>query len=339
MTDTRWAATKFTVFVIIMAVLTGFLYLAFSSARTGNTHDYSAVFSEVSDLRSGASVRVAGVRAGTVSSVTLETDKRVTVKFDVDDKIQLTSGTRVAVRYLNLVGDRYLELIDGPGSTRPLRPGSVIPMDRTSPALDLDLLLGGLKPVIRGLNARDVNALTASLLQIMQGQEGTLGSLLSNTSSLSSTLADNGQVVTQLIDNLKDTLATLSKDGDKFSATIDRLERLVSGLDQDRDQIGAAIEALDTGTASVADLLAQTRPPLAGTIRQVQRLATNLDQDKSKLGEALARAPENFRKVARTGAYGSWIQYYICDITVRVNDRYGRVAVLPTLKQNYGRCQ
>ena len=62
----------------------------------------------------------------------------------------LTTGTKAAVRYLNLVGDRYLELVDGPGSTRILPAGAQIPVDRTAPALDLDLLLGGLKPVIQG---------------------------------------------------------------------------------------------------------------------------------------------------------------------------------------------
>src|SRR5699024_7814385 len=125
-------------------------------------------------LKSGDTVRVAGIRVGTVNSVALRPDKKVVVKFDADRNIALTDGTKAAVRYLNLVGDRYLELIDGPGSTKRLPAGTQIPVDRTAPALDLDLLLGGLKPVIRGLNAQDVNALTSSLIQVFQGQGGTL---------------------------------------------------------------------------------------------------------------------------------------------------------------------
>ena len=96
------------------------------------------------------------------------------VTFDADRDVVLTTGTKAAVRYLNLVGDRYLELVDGPGSTKVLPAGSQIPPDRTAGALDLDLLLGGLKPVIQGLNPQDVNALTASLIQVFQGQGGTL---------------------------------------------------------------------------------------------------------------------------------------------------------------------
>ena len=81
--------------------------------------------------------------------------------------------------------------------------GAQIPVDRTAPALDLDLLLGGLKPVIQGLNPQDVNALTTSLVQILQGQGGTLESLFSKTSSFSNSLADNNQVIEQLIDELR----------------------------------------------------------------------------------------------------------------------------------------
>src|ERR1700722_16515138 len=83
------------------------------------------------------------------------TRQEVLVTFDADRGVVLSNGTRAVVRYLNLVGDRYLELVDGPGSTRVLPGGAQIPVDRTAPALDLDLLLGGLKPVITGLNPHD----------------------------------------------------------------------------------------------------------------------------------------------------------------------------------------
>jgi phospholipid/cholesterol/gamma-HCH transport system substrate-binding protein len=322
-----------------MIVLTACLFLVFGQFRGGDSHTYSAIFDDVSDLQSGDTVRVAGARVGTVSDVRLEEDNTVTVTFDADNGVKLTTGTQAAVRYLNLVGDRYLELADTPGSTRPLSPGSVIPAERTHPALDLDLLLGGLKPVIQGLNARDVNALSASLLQIMQGQEGTLESLLTKTSSFTATLADNGQVVQQLIDNLKEVLSTVSKDGAQFSALLDRLERLVTELSNERDPIGDAIDALDKGTASIADLLTEARTPLAGTVDQLNRLAPNLAEEKDRLDVALQKAPENYRKLVRIGSYGNFLQLFLCGVTLRLNDPTGKVLVLPTLKPNYGRCK
>jgi phospholipid/cholesterol/gamma-HCH transport system substrate-binding protein len=338
MTGYHSSIIKFTAFAVVMAVLSTLLFFVFGEYRTGSASGYSAVLTDASRLKAGDSVRVAGIRVGTVDGVSVLSDRRVEVKFDADPAVVLTTGTKAAVRYLNLVGDRYLDLVDGPGSTRVMPAGSQIPVDRTAPALDLDLLLGGLKPVIQGLNAHDVNALTASLLQIFQGQGGTLDSLLSKTSSFSNALADNSQVIEQLIDNLNTVLATLAKDGDQFSSAIDRLEHLVSGLSADRDPIGAAITSLSNGTASIADLLTNARPPLAGTVDQLNRLAPLLDQDKGRLDSQIQKLPEDYRKLQRLGAYGSFIQFYICGISVRVTDLQGRTAVFPWIKQENGRC-
>jgi phospholipid/cholesterol/gamma-HCH transport system substrate-binding protein len=338
MGSARATFLKFAAFVVVMAVLTAFLFLIFGQYRTGATNGYSAVFADASRIKSGDSVRVAGIRVGTVHSVSLRPDKTVVVTFDTDRSVVLTTGTKAAVRYLNLVGDRYLELVDGPGSTRLLPAGSQIPPDRTEPALDLDLLLGGLKPVIQGLNPQDVNALTSSLIQVFQGQDATMESLLSKTSSFSNALADNGQVVEQLIDNLNTVMATLAKDGDKFSGAIDGLEKLITGLSEERDPIGAAIESLDNGTASIADLLTNARPPLAGTVDQLNRVAPLLDQDKDRIDLALQKAPENYRKLVRLGAYGSWFPYYLCGISFRASDLQGRTVVFPWIKQEGGRC-
>ena len=338
MTGSRAMIIKFGVFATVMILLTVFLFFIFGQYRTGSTNGYSALFSDVSRLKPGQTVRVAGVRVGTVNSVSLLPDKKVRVKFDADRGVVLTDGTRAVVRYLNLVNDRYLELVDGPGSTKVLPAGGEIPIERTAPALDLDLLLGGLKPVTQGLNPQDVNALSASLIQVFQGEGGTLESLLSKTSSFSNALADNGQTVQELIDNLNTVVATVNKDGTKFSGAIDRLERLISGLSQDRDTIGAAITALDNGTASIADLLSRARAPLAGTVDQVSRIAPLLDKDKNLLDISLKKLPNNYRKLTRLGAYGAWFPYYLCGLALRVSDLSYRTVEVGITHQVTGRC-
>lgn len=329
---------KFAAFAVVIVLLTAVLIAVFGQYRGGSTNRYTAVFADVSSLRSGDSVRVSGIRVGTVDDVELTSDKRVVVTFDADRSVALTTGTNAAVRYLNLVGDRYLELVDKPGPTALLSPGGRIPIDRTMSALDLDLLLNGLKPVIRGLDPRDVNALSAALIQIMQGQGGTVESLFARTSAFTNAVADDGDVVQRLIDNLNTVMATLAKDGDRFSATIDGVDRLLTGLSRDRESIGTAIDSLSRGTASLAQLLTDARPPLAATIDQLARLAPNLDIKKDRLDTALQKAPENYRKLVRLGAYGSFINYYICSIAVRVSDLDNRTAEFQVFHQQGGRC-
>ena len=338
MTSIRNTSIKVGIFGIVMLLLTGVLFAIFSQYRAGSDNKYSAVFSDASSLKAGDSVRVAGVRIGTVKAVDLQPDNSVVVGFGADSNIALTSGTKAAVRYLNLVGDRYLELIDSPGSAKIQPPGSVIPTERTEAALDLDLLLGGLKPFVQGLNPQAVNSLTSSLIQVLQGQDGNLESLFAKTSSFSNSLADNSQTVQQLVDNLNTVLATISKDGEKFSGTVDGLEKLITGLSQDRDPIGDAITALDSGSASLTDLLNEARAPLAGTVDQLARLAPLLDKDKEVLDIALQKAPKNYRKLVRLGSYGSWINQYLCGMSARVTDLQGRTAYFPWILQHTGRC-
>lgn len=338
MINLRTTGLKIGIFMVVMLMLTAALFAIFGQYRGGAESRYTAIFDDVSSLKSGDSVRVAGVRVGTVNKVDLQPDNTVHVGFGADRAIALTAGTRAAVRYLNLVGDRFLELLDTPGSAKIQPPGSVIPADRTEAALDLDLLLGGLKPVVQGLNPQAVNALTTSLIQILQGQEGNVESLFAKTSAFSNALADNSQTVQQLIDNLNTVLATISSDGDKFSGAVDGLEKLVTGLAADRDPIGTAITALDNGTASLTDLLNEARVPLAGTVDELARLAPILDGDKETLDLALQKAPKNYRKLVRLGSYGSWINQYLCGMSVRVTDLQGRTAYFPWIMQHTGRC-
>lgn len=338
MTSLRATGIKVGVFIVVMLLVTAGLFAAFGQFRTGLDNKYSAVFDDASSLKSGDLVKVAGVKVGSVRSVALQSDNTVLVGFGADRNIVLTEGTKAVVRYLNLTGDRYLELIDSPGSAKIAPAGSVIPAERTEGALDLDLLLGGLKPVVEGLKPEAVNALTGSLIQILQGQDGNVESLFAKTSAFSNSLADNSATVQQLIDNLNTVLATISTDGDKFSGTVDKLEKLVTGLAADRDPIGNAITALDAGSASLADLLTEARAPLAGTVDQLARLAPNLEGDKETLDLALQKAPVNYRKLVRLGSYGSWINQYLCGMSVRVTDLEGRTAQFPWILQHTGRC-
>ncbi|MFW0787012.1 MCE family protein [Gordonia sp. CPCC 206044] len=328
---------KFGAFTAVMLLVGAFLLLVFSDHRSGGTARYGAVFTDASGLRSGDTVRIAGVRVGTVDDVSLVGDNRVRVEFDVDDGLGLPTGTGAAVRYLNLVGDRYLELTEGKGVGM-MSAGAEIPAGRTTPALDLDVLLGGLKPVIDGLEPSQVNALSSAVLNVLQGQRGNVRTLFASSASLFRTLGKNTGVVQDLIDQLTKVMATLSADRDRFGDTIDRLDTLIGGLSRERDPIGSAITALDNGTATVAGLLTEARPPLSADIDHLSRLAPAIDSDKATLDKALGRAPDNFRKLVRTGTYGNFIQYYVCAVTVRVSDPSGRVVVLPWIEQTRGRC-
>ncbi len=151
---------KVSVFTVAMLLVAALLVVVFGEFRFTSEKGYHATFTDASRLKAGQDVRIAGVPVGTVNSVKLNPDNTVDVAFDIDKRYQLYTSTRAVVRYENLVGDRYLEITSGPGELRKLAPGATIPVTNTQPALDLDALLGGLRPVLKGLDGEKVNQVT-----------------------------------------------------------------------------------------------------------------------------------------------------------------------------------
>ncbi|HEX4559467.1 MAG TPA: MCE family protein, partial [Mycobacterium sp.] len=151
---------------LTVCLLAAFLLVSiFAQLRFGEGKTYYAEFTNVSNLRTGKLVRIAGVEVGKVQDISINPDATVRVEFTADNSVTLTEGTQVVIRYDNLFGDRYLALEEGAGGLKVLSPGQTIPLARTKPALDLDALIGGFKPLFRALNPDQVNALSEELLQ------------------------------------------------------------------------------------------------------------------------------------------------------------------------------
>ncbi|MCX5043358.1 MCE family protein [Aldersonia sp. NBC_00410] len=331
---------KFIAFAVVMVLIFAALAIVFSQARFAGTTSYHAVFTSASGMKSGSKVRIAGVPVGTVGSVEVGSDNLAHVEFDVETKYPVLQSSKATIRYENLVGDRYLELMEGPGSTEKLESDGTIPVAQTAPALDLDMLLGGFKPLLRGLDPDQVNSLTAALIEVFQGQGDTLVSLLGRTGSFTKTLADRDAVIGSVIDNLNIVLKTVDDRGDQFSTTIDQLQQLISGLAADKDPIGAAIPQLASATGRLADLLQGTRPSLHETLVQTEGLATTLDDNSETLENVINALPGAFKRLSRLGAYGSFFQFYVCATTARFSGPDGKEIKinLPGADTSAGRC-
>ncbi|KAA0021938.1 MCE family protein [Antrihabitans cavernicola] len=330
---------KLLIFTLVMVLIFAGLAIVFSQVRFASTESYNATFTSASGLGVGDKVRIAGVPVGSVKGVKVGKDDLAHVEFDVDKKYPIFKSTKATVRYENLVGDRYMELMEGTGSMEQLADGGSIPKEQTSPALDLDLLLGGFKPLLRALDPNQVNQLTSALLQVFQGQGDQLVSLLNGAGSFTKTLADRDELIGSVINNLNTVIKTIDDRGDQFSTTIDQLQQLVSGLAQDRDPIGAAIPRIAGATGDLAKLLQEARPDLRETIAQTGRTANQLDLGKDTLDSVLQQLPATYRKLVRVGSYGSFFQFYVCSTRMKLTGPDGKdiMIVLPG-GQETGRC-
>ncbi|MFJ1458503.1 MCE family protein [Nocardia sp. N2S4-5] len=333
------STVKLSIFTLVMVLVLAMLGVIFSQMRFSRETGYHAVFTSSSGMLPGSKVRIAGVPVGSVSRVYVGKDHLAHVDFDVDNKYRLYTSTQAAVRYENLVGDRYLELMEGPGTAAALSKNATLGTDRTKPALDLDLLLGGFKPLLRGLDPAQVNDLTEALLQVFQGQGGALVALLNSSGSFSKTLADRDALIGSVIENLKTVLATIDDRGKEFDTTLTELQRLVSGLAADKDPIGAALPRLAGATGDLTDLLRQARPDLQQTFGQLGQLSQNLDDKSGDLQAIFDQLPETYKKLVRVGSYGSFLNMYVCGVTMLADGPDGKpMEVHLPGNQTTGRC-
>ncbi|MEH3139435.1 MAG: MlaD family protein [Mycobacterium kyogaense] len=334
-------AIKLGAFSLVLLLFTALIIVVFGQMRFDRTNSYSAVFTNTSGLRSGQFVRASGVEVGKVKDVKLiDGGTKAQVDFDVDRSLDLFDETTASIRYLNLIGDRYLELKRGDSNTR-LQPGGTIPVERTEPALDLDALIGGFRPVFQSLDPDKVNTIAQSIVTVFQGQGGTINDILDQTASLTSALADRDQAIGEVINNLNTVLATTVKHQQQFDDTVKNFETLITGLKNRADPIAKSVADISDAAGTIADLLADNRPLLQQTTSKLEILQQPLVDQKDQLNDLLVRVPTALKIIGRAGGiYGDFFNFYACDVTLKLNGLQpgGPVRTVKVWSQPSGRC-
>ncbi|THV09136.1 MCE family protein [Nocardioides caeni] len=328
MTSIWGPLVKLSVYTVTIFVATALLLMVIVNGRTGESETFHAVFEDASCVAPNDNVKIAGVTAGKVSDVRVVDRNRAEDEFTLDKGIELPETVRIEIEYENLIGDRYLDLQRPQQPEAPaLEPGSTIGLDRTKPALNLTVLFGGFKPLFQALEPDQVNRFAEDVLQTLQGERGTVDQLVQQTASLTNTIADRDTVIGQLVDDLNVVLGTVSSRDSELSSLLLQLQRFVTGLSEDRDVIGPAITSISQLTQSVAGLLVDARGPLEDDIVALGELATHLDRGKGAIADELAVIPQLLGRINRTASYGSWFQFYLCDMGGSLTSGGGRTGI------------
>jgi len=318
---TTLAAFKLLVFTVVSVLVTGLLAAIMGNVGFGAGTEYRALFTSATMLQGGDDVRVAGVNVGEVRDVEHHGQGQAMVTFRIQSDVPLTTGSRAEIRFLNLVGDRYLALEQGPEGAGEQDPAEVIGVERTRPALDLTTLFNGFKPLFSALEPEQVNELSLNLVQVLQGEGGTVAALLERTASLTTTLADRDELIGRVITNLTETLETVDSKRSELTRLIVELKGWMGQLARDRGVIGGSVSGIADLSDTLADLLTEARPLVKDDVKQLRRLARLLNQDTNRevLVELFDRLPESMTDQTRTGTYGSWYNYYLCGFSGKIS--------------------
>jgi phospholipid/cholesterol/gamma-HCH transport system substrate-binding protein len=258
-----------------------------------NGYTVRAEFRDVDGLREGSTVKVDGVAAGSVTSLTVTPRSTAMATLTLDPGVgPVGTGASVQVRPTDLLGERYAQLDVG-NQSHPLPAGSLIPISRTSAPVDLDDVLNMLDADTRArlrilinesgiaLSGRgaDFNTLLAQLPPDLGQAQQLLGQVASENASLQNLITQGNQVTAavsgkrsdmgHVIDVADQALGSVAQRQAALGQTIAGAPAALSQLQTTLHLLGAAADAITPAAVS----LQQTAGPLTATLRELPPFA------------------------------------------------------------------
>ncbi|MCW2855598.1 MAG: hypothetical protein JWR52_1213 [Marmoricola sp.] len=319
---------KVAIFAVVTVLMIGLLGSLIGNISLVSQRSYYGLFTDATGVFKGDRVRVSGVEVGSVKGLKLVSSgghQVARVEFSVDSSVPVYANAQLQLRYENIVGQRYLNIAESPRAGGQARAGTTFPVAQTTPALNLTELFNGFQPLFRALDPARLNEFSFELVRALQGESGSLASLMSNTAQLTNTIADKDSVIGSVVGNLDAVLQTVGDRDQKLTGLIVQFRNLMSGLASQSDVIGASLPPLDRLLSATSGTLEQIRAPLKSSIGSLGSVAASLYADRATLDHSLRRLPFALRTLARTASYGSWFNFYVCGLQLNVTLLNGTV--------------
>jgi phospholipid/cholesterol/gamma-HCH transport system substrate-binding protein len=294
-----------------------FLWLAFGGPIPLKPQGYrfNTSFAEATQLATESDVRISGVPVGKVK--TIEPDKRSgrsNVEIELESRYApLPSDARAVLRQKTLLGETYVELTPGSEDAEPVADGGTLAAAQISPTVQLDEIYRTFDADTRqafqtwmqeqakgiGDYGRDVNdALgnlapfaedTATLVDILNRQEGAVTGLVSNTGVVFEALTERGGQLRSLIENANRVFETTAQRDEE-------LKQAFLALPTFERESTLTFDRLAEFARDTDPLVTQLRPAarqLSPTLRDLGALSPDL--------EALFRELNPLITASRTG--------------------------------------
>lgn len=319
---------RLSLFCITGLACASFVANTLSVPVRGDTESYSFEFTDVEGLNPGNPVTLSGVRIGRVDSVAFADNGGGTSKAIVDVEIEshyiLASDVRATVRYGDMLGARYLALThndgDSSGSVRTLEPGGTVPLTQTTPPINLTALMNGFKPLFAALQPEQVNTLTRSFVETFNGQGGAISALLDQIATMTSGLVDRQDVFAQLLTNMNTLLTSVDDRQPEMISLLDGLNVLSTSVVDQNDQLAALLDQGNRTVSSLAQLMTGSNGYFGTTIQQLENVTAGWIASTDEFNRLVANLPQFADAANRIGSYGSFINLYLCNFTLKAGD-------------------
>ena len=269
----RGSLRRFAVFVVVSVALTWWIAGEISGRGQSGSIELTARFGDVSGLVEGDDVRLGGLPVGRVRRVEV-VDGGAVVDFTVDDDVEVPADSTIAVRWRNLIGQRYLGLRPGDAGDR-LADGDEV--DRADDVVDLGRIVNQLSPLAQAVGPDQVNRIMESLVIAFEGNETAFDDLAADLASLADALDERtvllgqmqedyaavGEAIASRDRQIADMITNLAS----ISGTLDATDRLVERALQEFARFAQGTEQLLVRAEQDLGAVLEQLPAITGTAR------------------------------------------------------------------------
>jgi phospholipid/cholesterol/gamma-HCH transport system substrate-binding protein len=272
---------------------------------------YQAYFSDASGLHKGNMVQVGGIRAGRVQDVALD-DGKVLVTFEVDHGVEFGTDSEARVEVLNLLGEKYLNLI--PAGHGQLDEDTPIPVDRTSTSYDIVGVFGDLTETTEQIDTHQLEQALDVVADTVNQSAPEIRSSFEGIARLSQSVASRDSQILHLLQSSRDVSALLA---DRSSDLVDLMKNssLVFEEVQRRKQaIHRLLVNARVLSRQLKGVATDNQAQLGPALRQVDELLSLLNSKDQELKATLNALGPYASILGNIIGTGPWFDAYAVNL-------------------------
>jgi phospholipid/cholesterol/gamma-HCH transport system substrate-binding protein len=300
--------------VVAIAAVAIFAYAYGTLGLGQGGYTVSGVFAGTGGLESGDNVQLAGVRVGTVQSVTPDfAHGTVVITWKVNDGVDLGPQTHADIEAANLLGGQYIKL-SGPVVQPYLHAVSSahrrIPLDRTSIPYTLNQAINSSTNLATKLDTQSVNQILKEAAGITPPNQAQLSKMLTDLGTLTTTLNQRAPEVEAIIANSKKLTATLAAKDKELGDLLTYGQNILNVLQQRRNDLSAALGNGSQVVSTLDQVISRHQTEINTILDDLHLTLTNLTTGKTlaSMNTTLAWLGPTFGELSLTRGNGRWLE-------------------------------
>lgn len=247
----------------------------------------SVYFAKAPSLYEESLVKIMGAEAGVIEDVRVEKD-RVRVDLRIDGQVPVPADARATISADSAIGERSVILYPAwkPGMAR-AAPGSVIPVERTDPPVEIDEALGSFTELAESLDPDRLRGLVHTGAELLKGRGEGLNEALGDTADLAESLAAQDEQIVSAATGLRDLAASLNRRDKELRSLIDAFSAAGEQLADERTRLKSLLVGLEALVRKGEVVVVAYRETLPPTLAQASSVLMTLKTDSAALSQAI----------------------------------------------------